>query len=127
MTDTTLFSRAATVLRRHATAAGAGPWHSHPNSTAHLFGTSHKAVWHDGDGGFNVIALTGVVGEHPRSQADAAYIALMHPPVALALADMFDDSVRAIELVLAAGGLVDGTFMTALARAIVRDPTGDVA
>lgn len=79
-----LLRRAAVKLREHATAAS--------------FGTAGWVVDpRDGDvttvdGGWMVADTMELNAERP----DASYIALMHPPVALALADHLDERAAAI-------------------------------
>lgn len=63
---------------------------------------------------------TQIVGTFDDQDADAAYIALMHPPVALALADLLDTAA----FVADGNGLVDDDRYKdegALARAILRE------
>lgn len=72
---------AAAHLRALATAATPGPWTTDSSIPyGHRVGSSDEADW---------VAWTGEHGED-GSQADAAYIAAMGPPVALALADWLD-------------------------------------
>lgn len=66
-----LLRRAAKTLREHAEAASAGRWEAHPDGL----------VWAERIGD-PVSGSTEV--------EDANYVALMHPPVALALADLLD-------------------------------------
>lgn len=93
-----LLRRAATKLREHGEAATPGPWNrpaqssdgqnvvlSRGPASGEKEAGRHKAVHitvdtHDGNWNMNL----------RRQDADAAYITLMHPPVALALADVLD-------------------------------------
>lgn len=73
-----LLRRAAKVLRERADAASAGPWEAHPDGL----------VWAERIGD-PVSGSTEV--------EDAEYIALMHPPVALALADWLESAADVLD------------------------------
>lgn len=98
-----LLRRAAKVLREAAEAASAGPWHAHPDGL----------VWPERIGD-PVSGSTEV--------EDADYIALMHPPVALALADWLN--LKADCAGVWPGDMTE-TDRTALvvARTILREPS----
>lgn len=79
---------AATQLREAAGAATPGPWEFQPWSTSSLpSGDYAESI---------LLANASPDGEITRelSNADGAYIAFMHPPVALALADWLDAAAR---------------------------------
>lgn len=79
---------AATRLREVAGAATPGPWEAIPD------GPGDWPV----EGGGNYLCHSpddGVRGGH--DEGDATYIAMMHPPVALALADWLDDTANEVE------------------------------
>ena len=76
---------AAVKLRELATAATSGPWAADASIPyGHRVGSSDEADW---------VAWTGEHGED-GSEADAAYIASMHPGVGLMLADWLDCEAR---------------------------------
>lgn len=80
------FRAAATRLREVAADATTGPWSvtrehlTHPEAGADVQGAGGRWVASDCDG-----------YQGGCLPADADYIAMMHPPVALALADWLDD------------------------------------
>ena len=84
MSDMTILRRAAEVLRDKATAATPGPWEGDLGVLA------PREAW-DLGGGRQCIAHMAMPHQEGRMRANAAYIALMHPPVALALGDWLDD------------------------------------
>ena len=115
-----LLKRAAGELRKHASAAVGGKWLSL-------------------EGGDRLIAVTPdddfayLVSEEPAVHSGTAdYIALMHPPVALALARLLAQTGRIIadfadtmnDGVERAGDLTEtDEAAIALARAILREPS----
>ena len=75
-----LLRRAAKTLREHAEVAIGGSWVS--------LDLGDRLISTDDDGS----TITYLVTEEPTLDGPtAAYIALMHPPVALALAEWFED------------------------------------
>lgn len=73
--------QAAALLRQRAEAATPGPWG--------WSGTMHDLLVDAPDG--HTVANVMGCDDHPgRTENDAAYIALMHPGVALLLADLLD-------------------------------------
>ncbi|MGC4925600.1 hypothetical protein [Streptomyces sp. DT117] len=82
---------AARKLRAAALAATAGPWAAEPGTIphGHRVGTADASDW---------VAWTGAVTEE-KSEADAAYIALMHPGVGLALATWLESTARTVDAV----------------------------
>lgn len=116
-----LLRRAATKLREHATAASRGPWEM------------------DGADG---LVWPGCMGDPVSGSellADGAFIALMHPPVALALAEWLEAQATDVENAVAAwsrdtsyidkhpGGVqahTENMFQPSIAaaRAILREP-----
>jgi hypothetical protein len=109
MSDVAILRRAASLLRDRATAATPGPWEHvidrgslHHRDRSRLKGIERfREYRNDVDLG----------ADHDT----AAYIALVHPPVALALADWLDDE--------AARGLgrPDNLAAYAVARAVLRE------
>lgn len=103
MTAADLLRRAAGKLRATAQAATSGPW----------------AI--DGDiQAVRAASGTTIAYDDETEMADGRYLALMHPPVALALADLLDD-----EAALEDSGMQlsrTATAARALARAILREP-----
>ena len=99
MSDVDELRRAASVLREKAGPAALGPWN------AEGYG---DWVIKTGDG-------RNLTAGADFWQADAECVALMHPPVALALADWLDDE--------AARGLgrPDNVAAYAVARAVLRE------
>jgi hypothetical protein len=114
-----LLRRAATVLRERAKSATGGPWTSAINDPemCAVDAPSGRAL---------VDVLLGDTDDrdaHPQADADAEYIALMHPPVALFLADLFDEVADSVEQ---EGGIVQDSTTAGtidVARAILREPT----
>jgi hypothetical protein len=74
-----LLRRAAAKLREHANAASEGPWEA---DGVDIWAGTASDVW---------------AGEADE-RANASYAALMHPPVALALADWLDATAERIEI-----------------------------
>lgn len=122
-----LLRRAATALREHAERAAAGPWNASPvdspdglvtsavYSFAHPTGTTESEV---------VGAARKARGGGIRNAHNARYIALMHPPVALALADSLDAEAGWLDTEAVRSGSVPLTTPSAtfaLARAILRE------
>lgn len=91
-----LLRRAAAKLREHAKAASLAPWDS----------ASDGLVWPD---------RTGDPVSGSTEVEDADYIALMHPPVALALADWLDSAARDAE------EIGPDPFALRAARAVLRE------
>jgi hypothetical protein len=84
----------------------------------------------------HTVAETHSCGDHgSREEPDADYIALMHPPVALALADLLDQVARHVDARIAAEqrvGLAPGEIQQVdeiravdVARAILREEATD--
>lgn len=125
-----LLKRAAKVLRVYAEAATPGPWSHVDNADPAGQPLSKEGVPSTFMGCGSVITLgEGVEGGdiaapngdlYPRSGYspgdDMAYIALMHPPVALALADWLEDEFDQTP------DAADDWPSVVLARAILRDP-----
>src|SRR6185295_1666780 len=98
-----LLRRAATKLRETAEATSPPPWSSDPDASWYECGADHRYVRTESDQHWSAVALTGLVDDpHPRSARDAAYIALMHPPVALALAVWLEHEARSVADAVAA-------------------------
>ncbi|MCF0086630.1 MULTISPECIES: hypothetical protein [unclassified Streptomyces] len=76
---------AATLIRLHADGVTSGPWKSEATVThGHRVRTVDEASW---------IAWTGDYGEE-KSARDADWIALMHPGVGTALAELLDTAAE---------------------------------
>lgn len=134
-----LLQRAAAVLREHAEKATPGPWDTQFHRFQHETPDDRTAAWdlrgapHPAGYGtsFTVVADLPVYKDSETEVAsDAAYLALMHPPVALALADWLDAIATDTERLVGAEGLlslnviVNGyTEAIAVARAILREPS----
>jgi hypothetical protein len=107
-----LLRRAAAKLREHAEAATPGPWNADPSE---IYGET-IATW----------VAESLNGNLPDAgEANSRYIALMHPPVALALADLLDYSARWFEAAEKDGYEYDegeALPIIALARAVLREP-----
>jgi len=93
-----LLRRAATVLREHADGATPGPWEhvdytGSPHGGETFMGCGQVVTFGTNVMGGDIAAPSGDL--YPRSgyspKGDMAYIALMHPPVALALANWLED------------------------------------
>lgn len=118
MSDMAILRRAAKLLRERAGNATPGPWTSSRTDAGARYSalvapTKHPdrrgACW-DYDPAYGGC----LVGES-LVEADREYIALMHPPVALALADWLDDeAVRGL-------GRPDNLAAYAVARAVLRE------
>ncbi len=121
MSSADLLRRAAAKLRHHAEQAvdpltDGEPW------TTRLIESSVSD-----DAGLFIVAernnLTSYIAEGFLTDAHASYIALMHPPVALALADLLDGYAEWFELPPFTGFKIgnDQRFI-ALAREVLREP-----
>lgn len=106
MSDVAILRRAANLLRERATGATPGPWEGYARLPVVL---APREEWDLGEG------RLCMPYREERKWANAAYITLMHPPVALALADWLDDE--------AARGLgrPDNVAAYAVARAVLRE------
>ena len=80
---------AAKVLRERAGAATPGPWEAAQDHLTHSVGADVRSV---PSGGYAAADCCGYQGA--STNEDAAYIATMHPGVALALADWLDETAR---------------------------------
>ncbi len=99
-----LLRRAATKLREHANAASRGPWEM------------------DGADG---LVWPGCMGDPVSGSellADGAFIALMHPPVALALAAAMDEVAFAVEVNPDTVHRVGYGELITCARGVLREP-----
>jgi hypothetical protein len=103
-----LLRRAAAMLREHANTAIPGPW---VKDGGEIYNTGPGGLW-VGETLHSMDPLT--------TEASSAYVVLMHPPVALALADLLD---RYADVAPFAGwGSVNGERLIAVARAVLREP-----
>lgn len=78
-------------IRARAAAATRGPWRHDPTSAWRpTCGEGlHEYVWADSaTDGYPVVAMTGHKGEHPRTPADAAFIAAARQDVDTLLAEV---------------------------------------
>lgn len=92
-----LLRRAAEKLAEHAAKAQAGPWlraADHERATDYGFPANAVGFW---DGEYARQVTYQATGDGAEADADARYIALMHPPVALALAELLDAHADAAE------------------------------
>jgi hypothetical protein len=103
-----LLRRAAAKLREHAEAATPGPW---KKDSGEIYGP--YGVW---------IGETLRVDDPNGTEADSDYIALLHPPVALALADLLETAAGYAEVKPHYGDWPLLNWATAVARAILREP-----
>lgn len=129
--STGLLRRAATKLREHAGRTTPGPWeHTDYGPPAGSYkGCGEVITMHTDRLGGEIAAPSGDC--YPRSgyqpQGDMAYIALMHPPIALALATWLDAAAEVVDSNDECDGFdldaVDGTYRGAVntARAILRE------
>ncbi|NUS88761.1 MAG: hypothetical protein HOY75_40185 [Streptomyces sp.] len=99
---------AATRLRCAANQATPGPWTPADGSIpyGHRVGSADETDW---------VAWTGAITED-RSEADAAYIATMHPAVGAALADWLDTAAANAAALTWPSDFIDRAL--AVARAI---------
>lgn len=81
-----LLRRAAKELREHAQAAIPGPWEADGSEIQQPYGAEWVA---------ESLRVSDGYGIDDVGDANASYIALMHPPVALALADLLDGCAAA--------------------------------
>lgn len=98
-----LLRRAAKTLREHAKAASPAPWdhvdyHGYSADQSTFMGCGSIISMHPDTMGGDIAAPNGDC--YPRGGyspfEDMAYIALVHPPVALALADWLDETAAEI-------------------------------
>ena len=123
-----LLRRAATKLREHADRAQPGPWlraADHQRATAYEFPANAVGFW---DGEYARQVTYQATGDGSDADNDARYIALMHPPVALAVADWLDVTAANISDFANVAGLERPGDLTetdegaiAVARAILRE------
>lgn len=108
-----LLRRAATKLREHAEDGllPTAPW------------DAHKSEWREGM--FEVAGQGGDEVCGATSKPDADYIAMLHPPVALALARLLDMHAQLVEASATAGESFIEVFalgeLLDIARAILRE------
>jgi hypothetical protein len=111
-----LLRRAAAKLRRHAEAAPEGPWVSLDDGDR-LVALRPDSTFEKG--------FRYLVDEPIDDTSIAEYFALMHPPVARALAELLDYSARWFESAERDGYEYDDDEalpIIAVARAILREP-----
>lgn len=109
-----LLRRAAAKLREHAEAAT----FPHDGWVADLADSEVTTA----DGGMMIADTRELTVERP----DASFIALLHPPVALALADALDSAATDADYAEAFPrsemAIEDGSNLIAVARAVLREP-----
>lgn len=129
-TGADLLRRAAEVLRKAAEGATKGPWHhvdyaGGPDPETTFMGCGSIVTMHEDGFGGPIAAPSGDL--YPRGIyspfEDMVYIALVHPPVALALADWMDLAEQALGPWEAAGHELTRTdeMAVAVARAVLRE------
>jgi hypothetical protein len=109
-----LLRRAAVKLREHAEAASPGPWLTTAAQPGYVFSDPADNTW--------LVAFTPV---GKPSIPDAELIAMMHPRVALALAELLERAVAMISIVEGRGEHVDykdAQPLLKVAREILREP-----
>lgn len=104
-----LLRRAAAKLREHAEEATDGPWFAAPNRSV--------------SAGKELVVASVAGRELWPSVDDALYIAQMHPPVALALAELLDRHAGQLVGLRPGAALSDEVAAMALAREILREPS----
>jgi len=128
-----LLRRAAAKLREHAEAATPGPWRV--ESAENWDNTiTYSVLGVTDDHGVTPVPFrttTEDAGYHSQAEADVDFATLMHPPMALALAELLDlevkhwDACRLGEMTAGAEpGILTGAredAVHALARAILRE------
>lgn len=102
-----LLRRAAALLRHSAGAAQIGPWLA---DSWEIYSQTIGGPW---------VGETLHIDDEAQSIANANFIVLVHPPVALALADWLDAELLREQW---AG---PGRHAVAVARAVLRESTGD--
>jgi hypothetical protein len=115
-----LLREAAAVLRERAAAVHPGPWTQGAN-----YGGVVAALQHDGrerclDEGERRAYGGCLIGESMDSSAQA-YVALMHPPVAVAVADLLDAHSAVVDGLNGSCGCYQCQPLNALARAVLRE------
>lgn len=88
-----LLRRAAVKLRQHAEAATEGPWTVESAEDGESGHVEYLAFGPDDGHGRRVIPFrtkTEDAGFHSQAEADMDYAVLVHPPVALALAELLE-------------------------------------
>lgn len=96
-----LLRRAAAKLRETATAATPGPWTVEVHEGGYGDDMLYAVIGPEDDEGVTPIPLqtrTEDAGFHSQAQADVDFAALMHPPVALALAAWLDRDAETIDI-----------------------------
>lgn len=128
-----LLLRAAAKLREGVRAASDGPWTAScvwsPDS--HATSAVYSLAYPTGTASSEIVPSVRKGKGGIKKAGDANYFALMHPPVALALADWLDIAAKSIEARIIAEthvGVPDGTIKTsdedaaiAVARAVLRE------
>lgn len=114
-----LLRRAAERLRAGANGATDGPWVA---DVTEIYSQFHGGPW---------VGETLQIDDHVQGATNAEYIALMGPPVALAVADWLDFTATLIETLRPALGVYFSRLerlygpSLAVARAVLRDSGED--
>lgn len=106
--------QAAALLRERAGGTTPPPWtHEADEHGDHRVGDTARTAW---------VAYTGEDDDGPEARADAAYIATMHPGVALLLADLLEGEIYEAEYEAYEGRTYDHPAL-ALADALLTPDT----
>lgn len=124
-----LLRRASTRLRESALAATPGPW-----TVETLYDGDPDSDWVMWNilGPTDEHAVTPIplqtrtedAGNYSQAEADVSYAALVHPPVALAWADLLDAAAQHWEWGTGTIRSDLGRRLLAVARAVLREPEG---
>ncbi len=120
-----LLIRAAQKLREAAEAATPGPWTVESAEDGHGDYMLYNVLGPTDDKGVTPIPLqtrTEDAGFHSQAEADVDYAALMHPPVALAVAKWLD---LAASWYAGAPHSDEAEHALAVARAVLREPADE--
>jgi hypothetical protein len=118
-----LLRRAAAKLRAHAEAATRGPWYragDHERAVSYGFPPNAIGYW---DGEYAAQVSYNSTGDGAEADADARFMALMHPPVALALAEWLEAMAAMLDQTYGISPVEQRVDRAALllARAILRE------
>ncbi len=127
MTNPDLLRRAAAQLRQHAEATTPYPWSIENWSHGWDDGQTWRINGPTGEDATTpcvVETKTDDAGFFSQAEADVEYVALMHPPVALALADWLDQAAEEVAIAGVMGGFQPRSLAGAVAtaKAVLREP-----
>ncbi len=115
-----LCRRAAVTLREHAESATDGNWRVAPEIQESFLG--RPTVVRTSSGNMRIVSIVENPASHTRAEGNIAYIALMHPPVALAMARMLENEADVFEDEdITVDEVPSGHLMLDLAKAILRE------